>query len=109
MIKKLIKIANYLDSAGLKEEASKIDEIMQKCAENEIGKSEPYVVIDSDNGKVVYLTSYGKRNNAKRWKDRKDKEYGGCRYIAKLVLKDSDNYAELKEKLEEGIGPVLSG
>jgi hypothetical protein len=107
MIKKLIKIGNYLDSAGFKEEASKIDEIIQKCAENEIGRNEPYVVIDSDNGKVVYLTSFEKRNNARRWRDRKDNEYGGYRYMAKLILEDNGSYAELKEKLEKGIGPVL--
>ena len=105
MIKKLIKLANHLDSKGFEKEASTLDEMIQKLAENEIGESEPYVVIDSKEGRIVYLTSYGKRNKARNWKDRKDREYGRSRYITKFILEDSPDYIRLKEKLAEGSGP----
>lgn len=44
-----------------------------------------YVVIDSHTGAIVYRTTYKNRNRARRWADRKDNEYGGYRYVPRVL------------------------
>ena len=53
--------------------------------DNEIKETEKYVVIDTQTGRVVYTTTYKHRNRARRYRDKKDLEYGACRYICRLV------------------------
>lgn len=58
---------------------------MNRCAITGISLDAPYVVIDGHTGKVVYRTTYRHRRRARRWADRKDLEYGACRYSARFL------------------------
>lgn len=51
----------------------------------EIPAQAPYVVIDIRTKQVVYRTTWANRTRARRFADRKDLEYGACRYRAELA------------------------
>lgn len=51
---------------------------------SEIPASTPFVVIDIQTKQVVYRTTYANRNRARRFADRKDLDYGACRYRAQV-------------------------
>jgi hypothetical protein len=59
--------------------------MMNRCSISGIDPSTPYVVVDTHTGEVVFRTTYRHRNRARRWADRKDLQYGACRYSARFL------------------------
>jgi len=44
-----------------------------------------YHVIDTHTGKVIYKTTYAKRNTARRVAERRNQAYGAYRYACRMV------------------------
>ena len=50
-----------------------------------IEPTRPYHVVDTHTGKVVYETTYAKRNTARRVAERRNQAYAAYRYACRMV------------------------
>jgi hypothetical protein len=53
-----------------------------------IDEKAPYGVFDLHTNRVVYRTTYKHRLRARRFADKKDTEYGGYRFQARVLFSD---------------------
>ena len=61
-----------------------LEALTGRCPISGIRLDVPFVVVDTHTGEIVYRTTYRHRRRARRWADRKDLEYGACRYSARF-------------------------
>jgi hypothetical protein len=89
-----------------------LEELAQGLEEN-ISLDTPYGVVNIKTGEIVYKTTYKYRNKARAIADKKDLEYGGHNFAAKMLkteeleeIQNKQNYAvgQATKKLQKAPG-----